>query len=91
MPGVCTRARPFELVARDGWRKGERLLNPIAAVVGIGASDQTLSGNSNFLYARNALQGTISVFAVENDGSLTRLQDIVALPPGGAAIGIAAK
>jgi len=67
------------------------LLNPIAAVVGIGASDQTLSGNSNFLYARNALQGTISVFAVENDGSLTRLQDIVALPPGGAAIGIAAK
>ncbi len=67
------------------------LLNPIAAVIGIGASDEALSGNSRYLYARNALQGTISVFEVQNDGSLTRVQDILALPPGGAAIGIAAK
>jgi len=67
------------------------LLNPTAAVIGIGASDQTFSANSKFLYARNALQGTITVFAVENDGSLIRLQDILAVPPGGAAIGIAAR
>lgn len=67
------------------------LLNPTAAIIGVGASDETFSGNSKFLYARNAIQGTISVFAVENDGSLIRIQDIVALPPGGAAIGIAGK
>jgi len=67
------------------------LLNPTAAVIGIGASDQALSVNSRFLYARNALEGTISVFEVQKDGSLVRLQDIVALPLGGAAIGIAAR
>jgi len=67
------------------------LLNPIAAVIGIGASDQTLSINSRYLYARNAIQGTISVFRVGDDGSLTRIQDILAVPPGGAAIGIAGK
>jgi len=75
-------------VNRDGTLA---LLNPIAAVIGVGASDQTLSVNSRYLYARNALQGTISVFRVESDGSLSRLQDVLALPPGGAAIGIAAK
>jgi hypothetical protein len=37
------------------------------------------------------VQGTISVFRVESDGSLTQLQDILALPPGGAAIGLAAR
>ncbi len=67
------------------------LLNPTAAILGVGASDQALSGNSQFLYARNALQGTISVFGVESDGSLTPIQTILAVPPGGAAIGIAAK
>ncbi len=67
------------------------LLNPVAAVVDIGASDQALSVNSRYLYARNALQGTISVFRVESDGTLTRRQDIVAVPPGGAAIGLAAR
>lgn len=67
------------------------LLNPTAAVIGIGASDQTLSLNSRYPYARNALQGTISAFRVENDGALTRIQDIVAVLPGGAAIGIAGK
>jgi len=76
------------LVAPDGTLV---LLNSTAAFIGVGASDQTFSGNSKFLYARNALLGTISVFAVESDGSLTRLQDIVAVPPGGAAIGIAGK
>ena len=67
------------------------LLNPTAAIIGVGASDEALSSNSKFLYARNALEGTISVFEVEDDGSLTPIQTITALPPGGAAIGIAAK
>jgi len=68
------------------------LLNSIAGTVGIGASDQTLSGDSHFLYARNALQGTISVFRVDQtNGTLTPIQTVTGLPPGGAAIGIAAK
>jgi 6-phosphogluconolactonase (cycloisomerase 2 family) len=75
-------------VERDGTLV---LINSTAAVIGIGASDQTLSINSRYLYARNALQGTISVFRVENDGSLSPIQTIVAVPPGGAAIGIAGK
>lgn len=67
------------------------LLDPSAAVIGIGASDQAFSGNSAFLYARNALLGTISVFAVTPDGALVPVQTIVALAPGGTAIGIAAR
>jgi 6-phosphogluconolactonase (cycloisomerase 2 family) len=75
-------------VERDGTLV---LLNPTAAIIDVGASDQALSGNSKFLYARNAIKGTISIFQVEGDGSLTPIQTIIALPPGGAAIGIAAK
>ena len=67
------------------------LLDPAAAVIGVGASDEAFSLNSRYLYARNALQGTISVFRAEEDGSLVRLQDVLAVPPGGAAIGLAAK
>ncbi len=68
------------------------LLNSTAGGVGIGASDQALSGNSHFLYARNALQGTISVFRVDqNTGALTPIQTVGGLPPGGTAIGIAAR
>jgi 6-phosphogluconolactonase (cycloisomerase 2 family) len=66
------------------------LLNSTAGFIGIGASDQAISINSRYLYARNALQGTIAVFRIETDGSLIRLQDIVAVPPGGTAIGFAA-
>lgn len=75
-------------VERDGTLV---LLNSTAAVIGVGASDQALSGNSRYLYARNAALGTISVFRVEADASLTPLQTVLGLPPGGAAIGIAAK
>ena len=72
-------------VAPDGTLS---LLNPIAAVIGIGASDQALSGDSRYLYARNAIQGTINVFEVDRtNGTLTPIQVILGLPPGGAAIG----
>jgi 6-phosphogluconolactonase len=70
------------------------LLNPIAAVVGppeSGPADQALSLNSKYLYVRVISDGTIRVFAVDQDtGSLKPLQTIGGLPPG-AAIGIAAK
>lgn len=75
-------------VERDGT---VTLLDPIAAVIGLGASDEALSTNSRFLYARNALEGTISVFRVENNGALVPVQVVLAVPPGGAAIGLAAK
>ncbi len=56
------------------------------------ASDQAMSVNSRYLYARNVLTGTISAFRVDQtDGALTPIQTIVGLPLGGAAIGIAAR
>jgi hypothetical protein len=67
------------------------LLNSTAAVIGVGASDEALSINSSYLYARNALDGTIHPFIVQADGSLTPLPVVGGLPPGGTAIGIAAK
>ncbi|MGI9048443.1 MAG: lactonase family protein [Rubrobacteraceae bacterium] len=68
------------------------LLNPNAGNTGgAGASDQTLSGDSRFLYSRNSVQGTISSFRVENDGTLVPLQVVAAPDAGGAGIGIAAK
>ena len=67
------------------------LLNSTAAVIGPGAADEALSVNSGYLYARNALLGTIHAFRVEMDGSLTAVQTVGGLPPGGTAIGIAAK
>ena len=67
------------------------LLESVAATVRPIAADMALSGDSRYLYARSASDGTISVFRVENDGALTRLQDVGGLPPGGGAIGIAAR
>ncbi len=56
------------------------------------ASDQAMSVNSCYLYARNVLAGTISAFRVDQtDGALTPIQTIVGLPLGGAAISIAAR
>lgn len=68
------------------------LVDPSAAIVGLeGSSDQAFSANSQFLYVRNALQGTIHVFQVDQvTGALTQLQVVGGLPPG-SAIGIAAR
>lgn len=70
------------------------LLNPIAATVGppeSGPADQALSNNSEYLYVRVISDGTIRAFKVDGaTGSLTPIQTIGGLPPGGA-IGIAAK
>jgi 6-phosphogluconolactonase (cycloisomerase 2 family) len=70
------------------------LLNPSAdgGNTGFGASDEALSSNSKYLYARNALQASIDVYAVGSDGTLTPIQTVV--DPRltiGTAIGIAAK
>ena len=71
-----------------------QLLNPIAdgGNTGIGASDEAMSGNSKYLYARNALQSSIDVYEVGSDGSLTPVQTVVDPRLGTlAAIGLAAK
>jgi 6-phosphogluconolactonase (cycloisomerase 2 family) len=53
------------------------------------AEDLTLSGDSRFLYARNARDGDLFAFAVQADGTLEEIQSLpAALPPG--AIGVAA-
>jgi len=38
-------------------------------------TEMALSGDSRYLHARSASDSTISVFRVENDGALMRLQD----------------
>jgi hypothetical protein len=67
------------------------LLDATAARVGHGASDEALSDDSRYLYARNSLAGTLRVFRVEDDGSLRSLQTVRAPLPGGAGIGLAAR
>lgn len=81
------------LVRPDG---GLTLLNATAntANVETGASDMALSRNSKYLYQLNSFQGTINVFAVGHDGSLTFVQRVNAHAPSpttAAPIGIAAS
>lgn len=69
------------------------LINPSAATLGgpEGAADQAFSNNSHYLYARNVVQGTIHVFAIDQQtGNISLIQVVGGLPPG-SAIGIAAK
>lgn len=49
------------------------LLQSQAATVGGGSSDATLSRDSRFLYVKNSLQGTVTSFAVQSDGTLVEL------------------
>ncbi len=44
--------------------------------ISIRVPDQTLSVDSRYLYARNSNQNTFSVFRVENDRTLSRIQDV---------------
>lgn len=68
------------------------LQSPVAGQTGIeGSADQTLSADSRFLYARNAVQGTLHVFAVDRQtGAITPIQVLSGLPPV-YAIGLAAR
>ncbi|MBA3885449.1 MAG: beta-propeller fold lactonase family protein [Acidobacteria bacterium] len=67
------------------------LLNGQEDTTGPGTADSTLSGDSKYLYVRNSNRNTISVFRVENDGGLTRIQEVQSGAPSGGALGIAAK
>ncbi len=60
---------------------------------GLGASDMSLSKNSDYLYQLNSFRGTINEFRVGKDGSLTLVQTVQAHPASATAapMGIAAR
>jgi 6-phosphogluconolactonase len=60
----------------------------ITAVTGGNPTDMALSGNSRYLYARVGALGTIAVFGIAADGSLTAVPSSVAVPS--SAVGLAA-
>jgi len=56
-------------------------IESLAATSGNGNTDMALSENSKFLYSLNAADGTIAVFKVKSDGSLTPVAK-VSVPMG---------
>ncbi|MBA2617505.1 MAG: beta-propeller fold lactonase family protein, partial [Rubrobacter sp.] len=67
------------------------LLNSQEETTGASTADSTLSADSKYLYVRNSNRNTITAFRVENDGGLTRIQEVQSGLPSGGALGIAAK
>ncbi len=84
------------------------LIEPVATVAGddssadgvtTGASDLSLSRNSEYLYQLNSVNGTINAFANNGDGTLTQVQQVTPFPqpafgPGGgmaAPVGLSAS
>jgi 6-phosphogluconolactonase (cycloisomerase 2 family) len=65
------------------------LLNPVAASVP-GAIDLTAGESGRFLYAESGATGSVDVFAINADGSLTLLQD-QPVPDGSSLEGIALR
>jgi len=63
--------------------------NGIIATTGITPGDITLSNNSKFLYNLNSTSHSITMFKVNDDGSLDAIGSVNNLPVG--AVGIAAK
>jgi 6-phosphogluconolactonase (cycloisomerase 2 family) len=76
------------LVSHDG---SLTLLNAVAASTGTGTApiDMGLSGDSHFLYVREATKGMVDGFRVESDGSLTPITSAAGVPAG--AQGVAAR
>ena len=54
----------------------------VATTTDAGPIDETSPPGSHLLYVETGTAGTIEAFAVNADGSLTRLQDVTGLPPG---------
>jgi 6-phosphogluconolactonase (cycloisomerase 2 family) len=67
------------------------LLNSQEETTGSSTADSALSADSKYLYVRNSNRNTITAFRVENDGGLTRIQEVQSGLPSGGALGIAAK
>lgn len=75
------------LISKEGFLN---LLDATAGITGAGTApiDMALSGNSHFLYVREAVKGMVDGFRVENDGSLTPIGSASGVPVG--AQGLAA-
>jgi 6-phosphogluconolactonase (cycloisomerase 2 family) len=60
------------------------LITPTGVVASTpaGPIDMAVSGNERFLYAQTGSAGTVEVFHVERNGTLTRLQSVAGLPVG---------
>ena len=66
------------------------VLSAVAANTNIGVPiDAALSNNSKFLYVLNSGTESITAMSVDNDGSLSFVQNVSGLPDG--AVGLAAK
>ncbi|MCV2393633.1 lactonase family protein [Actinotalea sp. M2MS4P-6] len=62
-------------------RHGAAVLTaPVAATTGAGPIDLASSRDGRFLYVQEAVDGTIGVYSVAHDGSLTRIQTVTGLP-----------
>ncbi len=59
--------------------------------VSAGASDLALSRNSRYLYAKNSLEASVTVFRIESDGDLTRIQAVEDGAGAPGSIGLAAE
>ncbi len=58
----------------------------ITGVTGQGPEDEAISDDSRFLYTLNAIDGTISIFALEASGALTKLPSYLGIPKGSAGL-----
>ena len=58
------------------------LLAPVAATTETGPIDLTSPKGTRFLYAETGVLGTVDEFAVNADGTLTRIGTVTGLPPG---------
>lgn len=70
-------------------RKGRLVLRDEAAGFGKAPIDMTTAGNGRFLYALNALDGTVGMFRIKADGSLVELDEPIEGLPQTSAQGIA--
>lgn len=59
--------------------------------LGAGASDLALSRNSRYLYAKNSLEASVTVFRIGSDGDLTRIQTVEDGAGAPGSIGLAAE
>ncbi|MGO8997831.1 MAG: lactonase family protein [Polyangiaceae bacterium] len=58
----------------------------VTGVTGQGPEDEAISDDAKFLYTLDTLDGTISIFALEATGALTKLPSYFGIPKGSAGL-----
>ena len=74
-----------EQVAPNQW-KGQLSAGGISATTGMGPTDLDATDENDFLYVRNSQERSISVFAINRDGTLTKKPDLIGLPASAAGL-----